>query len=689
MRTYVLSLATLVVAASLHAVQTQRIAVESADSWRKGRMMGASLSEEGGIQPGGLFTNIAAFTNLGVETVWSAAATPDGGAIIGTGPGGRVLRVSADGKVSELAKLPEPQVMAVAVAPDGAFFAASSPTGKVWRVTADGKTEAWFDTREKYVWALQCDGTNLYAATGSAGRLFRITGKDQGNVVFDSDETNLRSLALDGARGVLFGTDEHAVLYRLQPDGKVQALFDANAREVRAIAVSPEGAIAFSVLGTEAATKAKSPAPSAKPAAKADRDDAPGSPDSAPSAAGGKGSVYVLEQPGLARTVWTGTEDEPHAIAWFRDGWWVGTAPLGRVHAVGSNDVRRVAAQTADNTVVALLGIGGVLHAVTADQPGWHRLVPGAGPGYESQVFDAGAFTRWGRLALEGDFTGLVETRTGNTAEPGPGWSEWRSLYKSGAVQGDASRYLQFRATLESGQLRRAELFHTPHNAAPRIHRIQVTAGMGYVPAGPMPPQPPAPKTATQLHTATAERTAAEEPKFNPVARRSYRTIAWDASDPNGDTLQFRILVRRPGDPSFRELKKEQEERVYSLDTAGWPEGRYYFRVEATDAPSNATPLSHALESVGVLVDNTAPEIGAIQVAGGIAEFDVTDTASPVVSVEVSRDGIEFAPVLPVDGVLDSKVERFQVKLAAGETLYVRSRDDAGNDAPGRSSGSP
>jgi hypothetical protein len=48
-------------------------------------------------------------------------------------------------------------------------------------------------------------------------------------------------------------------------------------------------------------------------------------------------------------------------------------------------------------------------------------------------------------------------------------------------------------------------------------------------------------------------------------------------------------------------------------------------------------------------------------------------------SVLVSRNGKDFKPVQPVDGILDSRSETFKFKLAPGEIVFIRAEDTAGN----------
>src|SRR6185437_6874224 len=73
---------------------------------------------------------------------------------------------------------------------------------------------------------------------------------------------------------------------------------------------------------------------------------------------------------------------------------------------------------------------------------------------YVSDVLDAKAVSQFGKLTWAGSGNVELETRSGNTAKPGVGWSEWQKPSQLGALGGGneggkiaspPGRYLQFR----------------------------------------------------------------------------------------------------------------------------------------------------------------------------------------------------------------------------------------------------
>jgi hypothetical protein len=91
--------------------------------------------------------------------------------------------------------------------------------------------------------------------------------------------------------------------------------------------------------------------------------------------------------------------------------------------------------------------------------------------------------------------------------------------------------------------------------------------------------------------------------------------------------------------------------------------------------------------SVPVLVDHTPPVLSAqpARSSGDATEVEVeaTDAASPLQRCEYSLDAGSWRPLASVDGIIDSKDERFMLRLndlPSGERLLVvRAYDSAGN----------
>lgn len=679
------------------AVQTRRSIYETYSDWRRGEAQGALIGEDGFVAAGGRFlveTNLAAF---GVEAIWSSSPDGEGGVLLGTGPKGLVLKADSAGKISQVAKLPGANVYAVAAGPDGAIYASCSPDAKVYRVEAGKDPEVYYEPGEKHVWALMWLNKELYVATGNRGRLFKVIAKGKGSIAYDGEESNLRCLAVDGNGKVLMGSEGRGLLLRLEGDGRAFALFDSGRGEVRQIVVAEGGRIGFIAGGrADSGSKPSSSAPvtvavKVTDTAPEKKDDSgkdgaavtvtPKVETSAPPVPSGGGDLWALVEPGFAKVLWSGSEF-PQSLARYRGEWVVGTGGDGRVFGVSDDGHERIMAKLQSKDVTVLAAAEKELWAGGSNEAAWLRFASAGKDGwYRSETINAGSLSDWGVIRVEGEGV-LVKTRSGNTRDPDKTWGDWRGL-NADKVASQAARYLQFELRFEAGgKARRVEVFYAPRNLPPEVSRVTVLwPGEGYEPAGKS-LLPSSSRSASQIVSTRKEPPfeSQDEARFNRVDKRSYRTLAWVASDPNGDRLEYTVAWRMRGKADFVAVGEPIDRPVFSFDTSGWSDGGYEFRVTASDKRSNAnSPLTGERISELVIIDNSAPRIVALRIEAGHALFRVEDDASILTSVAASPDGLEFDPVAPIDGVLDSLVEEFRVPIAGGR-LFIRARDDAANE---------
>jgi hypothetical protein len=168
-------------------------------------------------------------------------------------------------------------------------------------------------------------------------------------------------------------------------------------------------------------------------------------------------------------------------------------------------------------------------------------------------------------------------------------------------------------------------------------------------------------------------------------------TLTWQAEDPDGDRLVYTTYFRGEDEQEWKLLKANLHENTFTFDGDAMADGKYYFRVVASD--SEANPRSSArtaeLTSAPVLIDNTPPVVSMGRVQRGPAgavtiEFEAADNASPLRRCEYSLDAGAWIPVESVDGVIDSPRERFVLQLTgvpAGEHLVVIRVVDSSSNA--------
>src|SRR5207245_1614829 len=116
-------------------------------------------------------------------------------------------------------------------------------------------------------------------------------------------------------------------------------------------------------------------------------------------------------------------------------------------------------------------------------------------------------------------------------------------------------------------------------------------------------------------------------------------------------------------------LRKAISESILVWDTTTAPNGTYFVKIVASDAPSNpaSSALTGELDSQAFQIDNTPPSItiGTVRVERGrtIIPFDVKDDSSPIQRVEYSQDGQRWRGVFPVDGIADSREEHYELTV--------------------------
>ena len=129
---------------------------------------------------------------------------------------------------------------------------------------------------------------------------------------------------------------------------------------------------------------------------------------------------------------------------------------------------------------------------------------------------------------------------------------------------------------------------------------------------------------------------------------------------------------------------------IFVWDTTSVPDGTYFVKVSASDAPSNSPgdALVGELESVSFDIDNTAPtiELRPATRAGARATitFTVRDEQSPVQRVEYSLDASRWRLAYPKDGIADSRREEFEVRLdeiESARSVIIRATDAMNNVA--------
>jgi hypothetical protein len=696
MKTKTLLVMMLLVALPLMAGGVQRETVGSFDDFAQGEPVSVTLAQPGVLKPGAALKQLFDLKDL---NVWSGAVDAANGDIyVGTGPKGEVFKIGANGAAVRITKFGESDVYAVARNVKGEVFAASSPKGKIFRMVG-GKAEEYFDTGEEYVWDMIFDKDgNLYAATGGKGKIFKITGKGRGAVYYASDEPNIRCLAFDKNGNLLAGTSGKGLLYRISEANRAVVLLQAAYLEITAFAVSgdtiyaaatgkrdiesapPKPEITVTASGTNGGNaevaKAMAAALSRAAAAGASSDNK--------SSSNEKSALYRLRQD-LYPEIVGRTDGSIYSLALTTGGVLIGTGGNGKLYRFNKEDQMELVGKVEAKDVTRLLSAkdSEKVTVLTSNLAKGFVIGTGNQEGvYKSKVFDSSLFARWGALNITGSGKWNVQTRSGNTDNPDKSWYPWENL-KDGKIQSPAARYLQFKLAISEGEVWRVELAYLPQNQPPLISQLAVLDPGIACKEMPLPQSGSRSTTVDQLLKGGNASQPPPPPQYMLVAAPGLRTVAWKASDPNDDDLQYKVEIRAEQGKDWDLLADKLDKRVFSWDASGWADGNYYVRVTADDSPSNKQGKFYTVQKTSDVfqIDNTPPKIALLKRTDEYVDILVTDAVSLIDSAVISADAQDYSEVQPVDGICDSRQEEYHIKREKGKPLYIRATDAAGNVA--------
>ncbi|MDP9169843.1 MAG: fibronectin type III domain-containing protein, partial [Acidobacteriota bacterium] len=344
-------------------------------------------------------------------------------------------------------------------------------------------------------------------------------------------------------------------------------------------------------------------------------------------------------------------------------------------------------AETKEAEVVRLMdGAGGALLAATANMGRIYKLGAAGTKGtYESPVFDAGSVARWGKLRWQGAGTVAIRTRSGNSMRPDSTWSDWEAAAQ---IVSPNARYLQFTAELSNGgTIDSVTAAYLPQNNPPAIRSISVIAQLKAAPVAATTNSGPTAFSVTVTDTGDAAPAASTGTATQTLSRAASQQlqISWQADDPDSDKLVYQLDFRGEGERDWKRLRANLRENTYTVDGDALADGRYWFRVSASDRESNAAGSEKEAELVSapVLIDNTPPVIRIRSASRTEVIFEAQDAASILRKAEWSVDAGAWTPLAPVDGILDSQTERFRFEpdhIPAGEHLLVLRVTDSGNN---------
>jgi hypothetical protein len=725
---FAIALSTLALSAFAFAEGTRTWEQSKFDDLIKGTGHGIAFPNDGGLELAPAFKSLA---TLPSTYIWSIASDAAGNIYAAAGSPARVYRITPDGKSTAIFEPQELQVQALVVAKDGTVFAATAPDGKVYRLTASAKNaatekgakaaaknakepakdaasdaartppaadswtfSAYFDPGAKYIWDLALDNAGtLYVATGDHGEIFKVGANGQHSLFFKSDEVHIRVLALDPKGNLIAGSDGSGLIYRISPSGEAFVLYSAPKKEITALAIDAAGNIYAAAAGEKHSNASSapavnlavpipsSPAPTASvggitiTAASSSGPQLPATPFPAPGAGATTGSeVYRIAPDGAPSHLWSSHEDLVYALGFDERGRLIaGTGNRGHIFAInGVDDFTDLVKASASQITAFAAAPGGGLYASSSNLGKIFVLGPKPEPegSYESDVFDAHGFSRWGRGSLRSEGNVELYTRSGNVDNPDRNWSAWARVDTSGnsELKVPPARFVQWKAVLHAGnaapKVTSVQVYYLPKNVAPQVDEITVQPGYRYQPIP---------------HVTGSEPPAPGQPRFDPpppaIRDRDSIGVRWLAHDDNDDQLAYSVYYRGDGESRWILLRDDLSDRYYSFDSSQLPDGGYTVMIVASDAPSHSPgeELYTSKISARFEVDNTAPTIenlaAAVEGKKIRVRFRARDSFSVIKRAEYSLDGGDWQFVEPAGQIADSKTEDYDFVVAVPEPV--------------------
>jgi hypothetical protein len=669
------------------------------------------------IDAAGKSTSVFESSELAAQALALDAA---GNLFVGTSPDGKVYKVTPAGQSS-------------------VFF---DPKMKyIWDIVADK------------------DGT-LYIATGDTGKIFSVAPDGKGQVFYSSEETHIRSLALDSKGNVLAGTEPSGRVLRIPKavaGRRAFVLYETSKKEITALLLAANGDLYVSAVGEKTAPPQGPPRPVTTETTTTSNfviTVGPGGNQAGPAAQQqstpftllptvNSSSVFRIAADGSPEELWSARDDVVYSMGLLPDGkLLLGTGNDGAVLELEGNHVFSKLVKATSRQVTAIeTAPGGKLFLASANPGkvftlGPERETEGT---YESQPFDAHIFSRWGRTVWSGENTVTndknggsriaIYARSGNTSDPDSNWSDWSGPYSN--PSGDtlacpAARFVQWRAVLKGGSGTNTpvptidwfSIAYLPKNIIPAVTAIAVQdpgvrlqgmslPAVGSSPQAPvqlrMPQQPPtssSPSNAFSITSISALGPPGGSAHFDPVpqgtSQKGFASVLWSAEDANEDQLEFSVYFRGEGETAWKLLKDKLDTRFYSWDTTSMPDGAYFLKIVASDAPANPAGegLTAERESDRFIVNNTPPSIAQLTAESASSGVRVRFQASAPVTfisrAQYSLDSGDWILVFPAGGLSDAPRENYDFqlqKVLPGEhTVTVRVYDQFENVSSAKAS---
>jgi hypothetical protein len=668
----------LLAAQALPATETRRWIVDTAEELLAGRGTDVQVTVDGSLQ------RVAGWSvgpDFEEPVVLASTRAGDGSLIVGTGFPARLYRVRGD-QAELLVEVPAEQITALLATGDGGVLVATVAPGVLYRWQGGSLQEAG-RLDEGSIWDLALFGEEVVAAGGPQATIFKVTGRGLVRWV-ELPDLHARCLEPNGDR-LIVGTSGKGLIFSVDRSGRPGVLADSPFTEVADIAVGGGAIWAAALVGEPVSTAPKTEGSSSADGNGEVETQVGVSAELKLPEVNGKtatSEVLKLTAEGGLLSVHRFVKEVATTVSWDGEGLVVGTGFEGEVWRFVNGGGARIA--TVDAVQVVGVVDGG--EALLTQGPGgvlWRQPDGDRAARYRSKAQEFKQPVHFGEYRVEPASDELrIRFRSGISGKPDSTWLPWTGWMPAsgGLVDLPPGRSLQWEVEFPAADraqpaVDRIEVALVEVNLPPQVKKLTVEdPGVVYLAA-----PPPAGPVIEAVHpdingiftvlddTAPKNNKSTKGKKYY---RAGYRTVSWQATDPNRDPLRFTLQIEGRDGFAF-EVRERITGSQIGVDTHALPDGTYRFRLTASDAPRNP---GGALEVIRVSrwfpVDNSAPAV-SLRRKGDTWVVSVTDALSPIVRAEWSRDGKSWTALAPTDGLLDGRQETFEFPAADGRHKVV------------------
>ncbi len=654
---------------TLFAASPKTVTHDSKTAFERGTLANVAITHDGTLKPAPVKTLLL---DTGEPFVWSAARDSQGSLYLGTGNDGKIFKLTAQGDSTLILDVDELFIFALLVDKKDNVYAATSPNGKVYKITTLGESSIFFDPDAAYIWDLALDAQdNILIATGEPGSVTSVSPQGKSTTVLEAEENHVRTLLVDD-KTIYAGTSGRGFVYRLTADADPFVIFDPQMEEVNQLLPGRDGYLYASAFG-----QAMTPTPPANSQEQKNQNGSNGTNSQDNSALASQvtnlesiirsgsapTSLFRIAPDGFAKDLWSGSDEKIQSIFPYGENILIGSGTSGKLLTVNPNGDLSILLENGEMHVTSFLkNRDDNIIFTTSNLGRVYRLEETAADtaSFMSETIDAGLPAQWGTLVWQGNAAASTTfyTRSGNTEQPSQTWSTWQPVKKDGQVYRIASpnaRFVQWKFEMKNREatIDKVSLSYIQKNLAPSLSSVIIHRPNDFF-------------KSEATNGKPLKGITFPSPLPNKQTKKSYRTVDWLFEDPNFDALCFDLYYRRAKSGTWRKMASDLEINYYAWDSAQMADGDYEIKVVASDKTSNPENLQLTGEKISkpFTIDNSGPTIQpGNKKSANVLTVRISDDWTLLDNVQVSIDALEWKTVFPVDGILDSKAETFDIQL--------------------------